>query len=148
MHEFNFGMFYTSVMFWQIPMNILQNYVAPLHDLFPSVFLREIHFLWNISNFRRLLFHIMKIMWDKVFNNGPSEIFGREPLADHITSIFLKAAFQNFYLAYSWMLWPIRGLVNVLRKDNVILKTSRWNESTKWNGIHFLALYLCCLSFI
>ena len=50
-------------------------------------------------------------IWDKVFKNGPSKIFGRQPLknlegygllkADHTPSNSLKAVFHKFYLAYS-----------------------------------------------
>ena len=54
-------------------------------------------------------------IWDKVFNNGPNKICGRQPLkslkgyglleadhkADHTPSNFLKAVFHKFYLVRS-----------------------------------------------
>ena len=60
--------------------------------------------LGNILNFPSL-----NVIWDKVFKNGTSKIFGRQPLknlkviwsasADHINHInsnFLKAVFHKF----------------------------------------------------
>ena len=54
---------------------------------------------------------LLQNTWDKVFKNGPSEIFGRQPLkklkgyglreADHTPSNFLKAVFHKFYLVHS-----------------------------------------------
>ena len=66
-------------------------------------------------------------IWAKVFKNGQSKICGRQPLknvrkygflkADHTPSNFLKAAFQKFYLVYSWKLCPIYSLL--VRSSNI-----------------------------
>ena len=39
-------------------------------------------------------------IWGKIFKNGLSEICGRQPLADHITSKFLKAVSHRFCLVH------------------------------------------------
>ena len=39
-------------------------------------------------------------IWGKIFKNGLSEICGRQPLADHITSKFLKAVYHKFCLVH------------------------------------------------
>ena len=64
------------------------------------------------TNFKHYQLRKCFYKWDKVFKNGPSKIFGRQPLknlkgyglpkADHNPSNFLKAVFQNFYLVHSW----------------------------------------------
>ena len=57
-------------------------------------------------------------IWDKVFNNGRSEICGKQTafkkielnwsaLADRITSSILTTVFHKFYLGRSWILCPI-----------------------------------------
>ena len=50
------------------------------------------------------------IKWDKVFKNGSSEIFGRQPLQNlkwhGLPSNFSKAVFHKFHLVHSWILCP------------------------------------------
>ena len=62
-------------------------------------------------------------IWDKLFNNGPSKICGRQPLknlkghgvlkADHSLSNFLKTVFHIFYLVRSWLLCLMRLFYNL-----------------------------------
>ena len=69
-------------------------------------------------------------IWDKVFKNGPSKICGRQPLkitkgmyglikADHTTSKFWKAV-HKFYLAHSWIPFPICNTWKVYEKLQVL----------------------------
>ena len=65
----------------------------------------------KIKFFLKKAMLLLQNTWDKVFKNGPSEIFGRQPLkklkgyglreADHTPSNFLKAVFHKFYLVHS-----------------------------------------------
>ena len=48
-----------------------------------------------------------KIIWVKVFKNGPNKICGRQPLKNLKWYGLLKAAFHKFYLVYSWIPWLI-----------------------------------------
>ena len=59
-----------------------------------------------------------RIIWNKVFKNGPSKICGRQPLKNlkgygllkETPSNFLNAVSHRFYLVHPWMLCPIYGV--------------------------------------
>ena len=68
--------------------------------------------------------------WDKVSKNWSNKICGRQPLADHITSNFLEAVFQNFYLVHSWILCPK-------------YRASKYNDTSKYDDCNFSYFRLC-----
>ena len=72
----------------------------------------------------------------KVFENGPSKIWGRQPLkhlkwyglpkADHTRSNFLKAVFHKFYLVHSWTLCSIRKYEKAFSRLRAPLSKYHW----------------------
>ena len=79
--------------------------------------------------------HSVNIISDKVFKNGPSKIWGRQPSkirkgyglleTDHIPSNLLKALFHKFYLVHSW----IRSIFVVGSCDDGLRISSKSNET-------------------
>ena len=80
------------------------------------------NFTLRIANFKFFIVCNMNIIymyfiWGKGFKNGPSKIWGRQPLknlmgygllqADNTSSDFLKAVLHKSYLVHSWTLCAV-----------------------------------------
>ena len=58
-------------------------------------------------------------IWVKVFKNGPSKIFGRQPLKN-LKWYGEKAVFHKFYLVHSWIPWPICYTLDKILVLNIV----------------------------
>ena len=90
------------------------------------------------KKFLRVCIHfwLHKVMWVKVFKNGSSKIFGRQPLKNVQWYGLLKAVFHKFYLIHSWIPWPM--WMAVAEQDN--------SRIDKYRNFSFFAFSLILVS--
>ena len=100
--------------FYEIARDRQNNTIKLLKHLFFLILLQNLSFWHHVRSVLLLITGksgncAHSANWSNVFKNGPSKIWGRQPLefrSDMVCnpSNFLKDVFHKFYLVHSWML--------------------------------------------
>ena len=101
-------------------------------------------FKYTIIKYISYTSHYIQVIWDKVFKNGSSKIWGRQPLKNLKDSNFLKAVFYKFlntlsHIRVNPVKWNskicIASVIRTIMILNCVKKLS-YSKCKKKNSVH------------
>ena len=92
---------------------------------------------FKISTWFKTPLFYQVVICDKVFKNGLSRIYAKQPFKICSNMICLKAFFHKFYFVYSWISWPICFF-------KALFVTNSWNlffvtDLYAWFSVNFFS---------